>query len=672
MLNSGGLLIAPLNGYPESNAGGSTKVVLPLAVFVGSAHGRSSLPLSIQLHRYGRLTLPIHITVPQSGKLTLPIALQVLPPEALAETQAWSLRLLIGGIDFSAHLIGQCRVEMEEGTQRVMQCQLEGPQDIASLSGQSVVLDLLKTGGSIRLFSGSVELPELAISQQVITLSCVDNRRKLLANADRATLAEWLGGYWSPAVFSSEANSLQYAEDRLSTVAASFDLDVYGQPRLTNWQSAVTPHFTVDESLIWGDVEPVIEFSRRAEMKNSVTAAFQYRYQRLRTYRHEVSWDMGISLRDFLVYEKRIAGTQYALQPKWLTPTRELFTSAVDSTSWHLSAAFWRSQPPSQIISVPIDWTVWDYSLAWVNHYTAADDPNCWGARLVLNHKVAQTVTETWAISVEATDSINKFGKLEGEVSGGNLEAAFDSSTWESDFSDTTSIPISYTDWSEGGIRVQMNSQGLPASLIDQTEITDATRQDANLAIQTIAAIAKASMLSTHRQTHVTWKTACMPFVDVDQTGQLDIRHLQGKGKVSRLVHLFDIETGEASTETRISLFADIAVGTIEEEALAAPEVPVVTVVQKATAATIATAAEPESSVTNQQKELIEHIWRSKGGVVISLKVKEIPILDDQPRYTNTVAVNTPAIDAADTDPLDLSFSYEHLVAIPFDPVTFN
>jgi hypothetical protein len=56
-----------------------------------------------------------------------------------------------------------------------------------------------------------------------------------------------LGGYWSDHVGGEAANSLQYAEGRLDTVAGSFDLDAYGNPRLTSWAGSGQPTVTDDD-----------------------------------------------------------------------------------------------------------------------------------------------------------------------------------------------------------------------------------------------------------------------------------------------------------------------------------------------------------------------------------------------------------------------------------------
>jgi hypothetical protein len=211
MINGSAINSAPINAYSAS--GGTPQ---PSA-------SKLSVPITLDVS-----TLP-------TGSLSTPISLAVLPVSLPAE--GWDVRVLVGGVDLSDRVEGELEIEAER---RSAYC-IGGAEpcagdSLASFGGQSLVIDVqpIIGGAWVRRFTGKVSLPQFDLEAGRVTLHGTDNRHELLAQSSRSALAAMLGGYWSDHV-GSEANSLQYAEGRLDTVAGSFDLDAYGNPRLTDW-----------------------------------------------------------------------------------------------------------------------------------------------------------------------------------------------------------------------------------------------------------------------------------------------------------------------------------------------------------------------------------------------------------------------------------------------------
>jgi hypothetical protein len=112
-------------------------------------------------------------------------------------------------------------------------------------------------------------LPEIDAETGIATLHGTDGRRDSLALATRTELDALLGGFWSPHVFARYADSLQYAQDRLSTLPAAYDLDVYGAPRLTPWAGLASRLTLTDDDLADGSL--AIQPAARQSVVNLVT-----------------------------------------------------------------------------------------------------------------------------------------------------------------------------------------------------------------------------------------------------------------------------------------------------------------------------------------------------------------------------------------------------------------
>ncbi|PXX48997.1 Ig-like domain-containing protein [Aquitalea magnusonii] len=162
-------------------------------------------------------------------------------------------------MELSDRVEGVVEIEAEEGAARIASVvlSLAAGDGLASFSGESLVIDVqpIANGAWVRRFTGQIVLPQFDLESGRVTLHAADSRRDLLAQSSRAALAAMLGGYWSDHVGGEAANSLQYAEGRLATVAGSFDLDAYGNPRLTAWAGTGQAATVTDDDIKDGSLE---------------------------------------------------------------------------------------------------------------------------------------------------------------------------------------------------------------------------------------------------------------------------------------------------------------------------------------------------------------------------------------------------------------------------------
>lgn len=206
-----------------------------------------------------QLSVPMTLDVSTlpTGSLSTPISLAVLPVSLPAT--GWDVRVLVGGADLSDRVEGELEIEAEEGAARIASVvlSLAAGDSLASFGGKSLVIDVQPMIGGVwvRRFTGKVSLPQFDLEAGRVTLHGTDNRHELLAQSSRSALAALLGGYWSDHVGGEAANSLQYAEGRLETVVGSFDLDAYGNPRLTDWAMAGQTATVTDDDIKDGSLE---------------------------------------------------------------------------------------------------------------------------------------------------------------------------------------------------------------------------------------------------------------------------------------------------------------------------------------------------------------------------------------------------------------------------------
>ena len=664
--------------------------------------------------------------------------------------EAWDVRVMLGGVDVSDRIAGEVTIEAEEDTARIATVRLflVAGESFASLSGAVLLIDVQHTRLSawVRRFTGRVALPEIDAETGIATLHGTDGRRDSLALATRTELDALLGGFWSPHVFARYADSLQYAQDRLSTLPAAYDLDVYGAPRLTPWaslasrltltdadlldgslaiqpaarQSVVnlvtndnigvqpvsttpichladnktlttnsqptltgiavpgmnirvdiagqvltavagstgswsvttkvladgryTPKVTLSAGaaacIMWGTPFQVARDGKgsavtsESAMEQVVDCSMQYRYPRLHEYRRVINWSMGLSYGEFV---RGRNGKPFKL------PEKSLFRSAVESSGWKLRSEAWTAplqgiqyvgyvdasgaiiegNPSSSAVAI----------LTFRNDYTGvpADDPRCAGAVLQLARRVVQSMTERWRITVQALDSVAALGTLkrQGQTVSMDASGLFDATAWTES---TTMQP------------------DIGTTTTDLTTLAGASRDDANLALQTLAAIARRQILASHRTTRVQFKAQSNPLLDVDMGVTLNSVDMLASGKVARLVEHYDTSAGSAITDVELAISGLVAAGTANSDPILAPELTSLPNMSQADSADLGTCLE---GLGTYSATTTGYTTGAAG--------------DSSSAYPHEVAIAVPDIPVFLTDPVSRELAYNISVAIPVD-----
>lgn len=213
----------------------------------------------------------------------------------------WRLRVVVGGVDMSAHLTGGADVDREEGAAGVAGFQLylpAGPVVPGEWVGRTVTIDYISTKEGVtteaRRFTGRIAgPPQWDSNNRILSCECSDQLQQRVEALSVAEIDALTGGQWSADVFDPvEGRSRwDYAQERMSTRTASLDCSPTGELRVTSWY-ATAPHFafgyntTIDESLS-------VEWPDLSRLVNTVVIEADYRYMRLRQQNEAFSWIGG-------------------------------------------------------------------------------------------------------------------------------------------------------------------------------------------------------------------------------------------------------------------------------------------------------------------------------------------------------------------------------------------
>lgn len=579
----------------------------------------------------GDLDVPIHASITSAGSLDVPIHASVFDS---LETGFWSARVLLDGVDVSATLTGAPEVDGEEGAARVASFSLlpaAGVVDPADWTGVPVSIDLLRVVGGVgipaRQFTGRVDVATFNPVARTVNFSCTDDRQNKVAALSKADIdALTPDALYHVGAQGEIDEHWAYAMARMESQPASLDCGPYGNPRVTPWDGLSTfATFTQTDIL---DATPEITPPRRTGLVNRVDVAYQYRFYRCRERRAALSWSKSIIGTDALA-----SGYQY--------PTQDMVEAALDGTGWHrISTAY--SPAPTQVAVVsPSGW------------YVACSGVSTLSALLAQRH--AQTVTETYAITVTAPASVAANGELAKPLRG-TYATTWTPDQWEDDFTMTTP-DASAADVDYGGSQ---------------------TRAQSDACVETLLAIAKTRILASHRNARVSFTIPCMPELDLIHAVEIDTPAIQATGKVVRVVHRLDIATGQATTRVTLALSGIAASGIVTPDVLDAPAAPDVDTATGTDdwVANIPALGNHVGAVTNHAyaDSLMGFLVNAPETITITDGTSSTqganPYYDADWIYPTTgFRIELPGVADSHRNPLELSQAAAYTVEIPQDPV---
>lgn len=595
---------------------------------------KATAPISIEIiPRTGSASAPISVGITGTGSASAPVRVAIIDG---LETSTWSAVVTLGGVDVSAKLVGILDVDAEAGAARVASFTIRPAAGVVSplaWVGASVTIDLVRviSGAEVpsRLFTGVVDVASFDPTTSLVRFACTDDLQNRVAALSKANIDTLTTGARYHAGAQGEIDEhWDYAMARMETLPASLDSGPNGNLRVTPWDGLTTwATFTESDIL---DQSLSIDLPRRSELINRVDVAYQYRYYRCRERRASLSWS------------KSAFGTA-ALAGGYQYPTQETIESALDGLGWERLAASFSPAPTQVAVVSPSGWYV---ECSGVSNMSAS-----------LGQRHAQTVTEDYTLSVMAQDSIALHGELARPLRGA-LASQWTPNEWEDDWTVTTP----------------------DASAGDVSYAGDETRAESDACVLTLLAMARVQILSAHRKTRMGFAIPCLPELDLVHAVEVDTTALAATGKVDRVQHTLNIDTGEATTRATLALSGVELSGTVSPATLAAPAAQDV---DAATGTDDWVASLPNLSnhlgaatiSTAYSDSMMGYIYNAPASITITdgtdTTTGTTGYYDEAEEYPTTgFRIAMPGVADTHRNPLEIAASAEYDIEIPRDTLT--
>ncbi len=439
----------------------------------------------------------------------------------------WGARVLLGGVDISANLTGSLRIEREEGAATLADFVLSldaGAVNPAAYIGKTVEVYYQHWDGAAWVehlrFAGQVIRPQYSMQERLLSCDCSDRLQDAIEALTVAQVDTLAGGQWSADLFESPEGRSRwdYAQERMSTQAASLQKSVSGVLQVTPW-AATAPAFVfpegsvLDQSMDWIPVE-------LSERVNVVELELDYRFIRLRQRHQAFAWQHPDIIDASL-------GGGFCLWRHDSTelPDIEMVTAACTGAGYQaiLDGANWHRLPPSGVYCDP--------PAAWGNIYLDLLLGGQWTAAL----RWSQPVTEQYKLRIEAPASIVQAGEVIRRDSitaetESDREAEFEGATYTTPEADAVQDTLG--DW--------------------VVDLRDIPRLEGAAVIG--VSMARVQVLAAHRANRLSFQLPTADTLGVRLEHTLRVEDMiagqavRCQAKLASLIDEWDFDTGEAIT----------------------------------------------------------------------------------------------------------------------------
>lgn len=481
-----------------------------------------------------------------------PAAFDPFAFEAGALGVNWRPVVTLGGVDVSASVSGEIRVEAAEASARVAEFTLllapGASLNLPAYVGVAVTIDYATRGSAgealspVRLFTGVVDLPEFDRASRSVRFVCTDDLPGACATTTFAALDTLTGGVWSPVLFDETLDGWQYARDLMSTVPSALDLSPAGALRVTPWAPAGVADMVFSESEVL-DGSLRVQLANRSAVRNQIDVEFSFRFPRLR------ARDL---LTAFNAYDEAVDNVEFpvidglagflSLLP-WFA-TRAAVEEAAASVGGRVEAMVFDPPPASGVYFFASG----DPFIFAINEDVRAD--LCLGWTGTIRRHFGQVVDEVYAIRVHNAASVAALGVIPEERSAA-LEVEFDIDAWEA----AANAPAGTT------VVDPVLSGAGPEIALDYFPSTDSNRAAADAAIVALVREASTRIHATHRESSVAFASVLDPTLDTTKTIEVNAQGVHARGKCRAVAFVMNLDTGEALSETEVAVCSLQGVG---------------------------------------------------------------------------------------------------------------
>jgi len=496
------------------------------------------LPLRLTVQAAPGIVLPVRLQVGEVRQTVLPVRLQVLTPSVLAGLDGaggwpaapdgqWRPVVLLGGVDVSDRLVGECVVGHADNTARVAEFALRPVGVLApmALIGARVQVALARRGpagealDAQTLFTGVVETPTLDVQTGLVRCVCFDQMQEVFANTPRAWIDANVGGRWRVEVSGEPRDNWDYLEARRASVPVSVALDALQQPRVLPWRGL--PVVTVRDADVL-DGAPVVTLPSRADVRTRVTVRLQYRFSRLRARGVVASYSQP---REFYTGYVGFGGEAAVRTKQFLT------TAMVESAVEGLRG--WTLQSLSLDRSAPGNYPLGPVLSDGVFELQPEVAPTLvWGFTARYQARWVQTVTEEVRLTV-------RLPALEAALGVVNEPLAA-----------AVTQPFEAADW-VGGVRSEPALAVTVGDVAQDWEPDPAARDEV---LRTLLDQAWVRLWDSSRTGRVRLTVPLRPSLWLDTDMRVEMTRLRAQGKVVAVEHRLNVDTGEAVTAVEVAV----------------------------------------------------------------------------------------------------------------------
>lgn len=513
--------------------------------------------------------------------LIISVEQNVIGANPFLARNGYDCTIFIGGYEVpKSQITDNIYIKKDEGKSSSLQFTILPPpglQDPESFQGQPVVANLTDSTGTYRAFTGFIDTPTIDLINQRIMFDCTDRRDTRILELNPG-LIDYIGVY-SIDVFGQPKDQADELDKRLSTVPVSFDFDNYGNPQITEWQPKSVPDFTLSGDDIYYD-KPTVAYVNRTKTLNTVYLTVNYHFQRLHQQLLGVTWSgYDNFLNDWFnqgtpSFPRKDMIQSAAFSGQWKPLQQITFVDlwpagGFGGVQWQPNQVTNEYKERTNTVFLPYNPSPGVYSATWpdgrqypldspvldssgkkvydVISTTITDTSSmlCRGATWAAGLKFAQNVIYTFQITIESPQAVDRFGVIQ-DVSTVDVTDAYDTSLWEQD---------------------------TKSYYADSNFFLDKQDNYLNLQIALDAAFRKArtSILSSHRQTAVTFRRRVWAAVDLTHTVETTATQIACKGKVASIAHTIDCTTGQGFTDVSLLLSRSFGGDTDSEFVIPSP-----------------------------------------------------------------------------------------------------
>jgi hypothetical protein len=470
----------------------------------------------------------------------------------------WTMSLTIGGYQVPHDRIFKDVIitkEENQSNQCTFALLLEDPVAfIDAMWGKSVTVDYITASGSQRMFTGIVAIPEIDIINRNVKFTCSNNRDEIINNT-MGSFVKTVGRYSEP-VQGKVDTVAEEMNLRMETIPYSLDFSGYNTPSLNSWFAKSSADYTLTDADVYYRV-PKVVWQDRTKIKNNYSISVKYQYTRLYQYQVPFSWDLPFTFCEFLEW-------QYSL------PTVNMIKTAITNAGWVPTAPiiFTSVFPPGSCVFGDASVVFWNtnsfanqgtHSTLFDSNGNVISDPDgnnvygftpnakqedlseiyTIGAEWTGSTRFTQFVEEDYNINVYSTQSIAQFGSIT-DANSVSIKDDFDDREWEKYTVYSPLVPAGATTFAGGSyyFNAATNPDGMQQAIATEIDM------------------AKAGILSSHRNTQVILETPLKPGYELSHTVAVSTGKITAKGKIQRLEHRLSVSEGKGnSTTVTLALF---------------------------------------------------------------------------------------------------------------------